>query len=649
MERSYLKLVDLEWLESNFPCMRACPVHTEAGRYVALIAEGRYEEAYRYARRPNPLASICGRVCGHPCETDCRRGKLDAPISIRALKRFLTERYGPESRNPINVFPDRPSISHTERVAIIGSGPAGLSAAHDLALLGYSVTLFDAATIPGGMLCLGIPEYRLPRDVLNAQIREILDLGVELKLNSRLGRDFSLADLRAQGFKAVLLALGLHRSRDLSVPGHDLDGVIKGIDFLLNVNLGYRFSIGQKVVVIGGGNVAIDVARSALREQQRLTLEDLASQELPESLSAGEQQVAMKELLDVSRAALRLGAREVHLVCLESRAEMPAFVEEIEEGLREGLKLHPSLGPQRFIGKHGKVIGVETLRCTSVFDSARRFNPTFEPGSEAIIDCDTVILAIGQASDLSFLTQTDEIEITRQGTVKIDENTLMSSVPGIFAAGDIAFGPRLIISAVADGKKAAENIDRYLRGTEWKPRHRYVQISVLDHHRMAESYDEYSRLAVPLIPIDRRTGVVEVEAGYSEEEARREATRCLKCWINTIFEGNEAAGTECILCGGCVDVCPENCLELVPLSQLSISEEVRTQLAGDAQFYEASLQHLSATDLPEAVGSMMLKDETICIRCGLCAERCPAHTITMEAFQVFDHEPNRFELEVQPA
>ncbi len=222
----------------------------------------------------------------------------------------------------------------------------------------------------------------------------------------------------------------------------------------------------------------------------------------------------------------------------------------------------------------------------------------------------------------------------------------MSSAPGIFAAGDIAFGPRLIISAVADGKKAAENIDRYLRGAEWKPKPKYVQITVLDHHRMTEFYDEYSRLAVPMIPIDRRTGVVEVEAGYSEEEARREARRCLQCWINTIFEGNEAAGTECILCGGCVDVCPENCLELVPLSQLSISEDVRTQLAGNVQSYKNSLQHLIAADLPADKGSMMLKDETICIRCGLCAERCPAHTITMEAFQVFDQVPSNLVLEV---
>ena len=640
------KRVDLDWLESNFPCMQACPVHTQAGRYVTLIAQGRYEDAYRYARRPNPFASICGRVCGHPCETDCRRGKFDTPISIRALKRFLTERYGPESRNPIDLFPEKASVTHPQdRIAVIGSGPAGLSAAHDLALLGYPVTVFEASQVPGGMMHLGIPEYRLPRDVLQAQIREILELGPELRLNARLGRDFSLSDLRRQGFKAVLLALGLHRSRDLMIPGHDMDGVVKGIDFLLNMNLGYRFSIGKRTVVIGGGNVAIDVARSALRQQQLLTLEALSSSLLPESLNPSELDVAMKELMDVSRAALRMGAREVHLICLESREEMPAYEEEIEEGLREGLKIHPSVGPKSFVGTGGRVTGVQTVRCTSVFDAQHRFNPQFEAGSETVIPCDTVILAIGQASDLSFLTPEDGVETARQGTIKIDPETLMSTAPGIFAAGDIAFGPRLIISAVADGKKAAAEIDRYLRGPDWKPKPKYVQITVLDHHEMAEGFDEYSRLGVPTIPLERRTGVTEVETGYTEEQARTEASRCLQCWINTIFEGNETEGSECILCGGCVDVCPENCLKLVPLSQFKFAEDAKARLKAEAASYEGTLQHLTADDLPGAEGSVMVKDETICIRCGLCAERCPAHTITMEAFEVFEENPDKTPLE----
>lgn len=625
--------------------MQACPVHTQAGRYVSLIAQGRFDEAYRYARRPNPLASICGRVCGHPCEAACRRGQLDSPISIRALKRFVTERYGPESRNPINPFPEKPKVVHRERVAIIGSGPAGLSAAHDLALLGYPVTIFEAAPVPGGMLHLGIPEYRLPRDVLQAQIREILNLGPELRLNARLG-DFSLSDLRAEGYQAILLAIGLHRSRDLQIPGNTLDGVIKGIDFLLNVNLGYRFSIGKKVVVIGGGNVAVDVARSALRQQQRQTLETVSSTFLPDRLTDSELEVTMKELMDVTRTALRLGAQEVHLVSLESRHEMPAYEEEIEEALVEGLKIHPSLGPKRFIGQDGKVIGLETIHCASVFDADHRFNPQFEPGTEKIIPCDTVILAIGQASDLTFLTPEDGVETSPQGTVKFDPETLMTSAPGIFTAGDIAFGPRLIISAVADGKKAAEQIDRYLRGGEWKPKPKYVQITVQNHHEMAANYDEYSRLPVPTVSLDRRSGITEVEAGYTEEQARREASRCLQCWINTIFEGNETQGTECILCGGCVDVCPENCLRLVPLSQLEFSEETRSRLLEDAPFQGGTLQHLGAGELPCHEGSAMLKDETICIRCGLCAERCPARTITMESFEVFDYDPDAVQIEV---
>src|ERR1700674_1290855 len=308
------KKVDRDWLNSNFPCMMACPAGTNAGRYVSLIAEGRFEEAYRYARDPNPMASVCGRVCAHPCEPACRRGAIDKPIAIRALKRFLTERYGPESRHPLNIR-RKPASKLGYRVAVVGSGPVGLSAAHDLAMMGYEVTILEAAPAAGGMLRLGIPEYRLPRSVVDAQIREILDIGnVTLKLNSAAGRDYTISGLRSQGFDAVVIAVGAHRSRNLSIPGVDLDGVHKGIDFLLNANLGYRFTIGNKVVVIGGGNVAMDVARSAAREVVKQHRPDAAE---PTDENIGT--VATHEMVDIWLSALRLGAKEVSIVCLERR------------------------------------------------------------------------------------------------------------------------------------------------------------------------------------------------------------------------------------------------------------------------------------------------------------------------------------------
>lgn len=323
LKRYENKTVDVEWLNSNFPCMMACPAHTNAGRYVALIAEGRYEGAYRFARDPNPLASICGRVCAHPCETACRRGSIDRPIAIRALKRFLTERHGPESKRPVDVNTGRRQLKLPFSIAVVGGGPVGLAAAHDLALMGYSVTIFEAAQVAGGMLYLGIPEYRLPRNVVEAQVREILATGdITLKLNQAAGRDFTISDLRRQDFDAILLAVGAHRSRDLAIPGVDLDGVHKGIDFLLNVNLGYQFTIGKKVIVIGGGNVAMDVARSAVGEVLRQHAPGVEHQEPSwESVDA----VAAREMVDISLSALRLGAQEVHLVCLESREEMPAL------------------------------------------------------------------------------------------------------------------------------------------------------------------------------------------------------------------------------------------------------------------------------------------------------------------------------------
>jgi NADPH-dependent glutamate synthase beta subunit-like oxidoreductase len=630
------KSVDVAWLNSNFPCMMACPAHTNAGRYVGLIAEGRFEEAYRYAREPNPMASICGRVCAHPCETACRRGAIDRPIAIRALKRFLTESYGPESKRPLDVNTGRAQKKLPFKVAVVGAGPVGLSAAHDLALLGYPVTIFEAAPVAGGMLYLGVPEYRLPRSVIEAQVREILATGdITLKLNQAAGRDFSVSELRRQGFDAVLIAVGAHRSRDLSIPGVDLDGVHKGIDFLLNVNLGYQFTIGRKVIVIGGGNVAMDVARSAAREVLRQHSVDVEHQEpLQENLDA----VAVREMMDVSLSALRLGAQEVHLVCLESRAEMPAALEEITDAEDEGIILHAGLGPKRLIGQGGRVTGLEVLKTKSVFDAQGRFNPAFYEGSEFELDCDTVIMAIGQAPKLDFLKPEDGVEISRRGLIAVQPRTLMTSAPGVFAGGDCVFGPRLIIDSVADGKRAAVGIDEYLRGASHpEPA---IEVEVLDRHSMPVNLLDLMRQQPPMVPLERRTGVTEVELVFDEQTAQAEAQRCLHCWINTVFEGNIHDGSLCVLCGGCVDVCPENCLELVSLERFDFSPEVVQQLQESEALFDIELDDVKAEELGVISGAVMMKDETRCIRCGLCAARCPVGTITMESYNLLTREPS---------
>jgi NADPH-dependent glutamate synthase beta subunit-like oxidoreductase/NAD-dependent dihydropyrimidine dehydrogenase PreA subunit len=634
-ERLRDKRVDADWLNTNFPCMMACPAGTNAGRYVSLIAEGRFEEAYRCARDPNPMASVCGRVCAHPCETACRRGAIDQPISIRALKRFLTERHGPESRHPLE--PSKCKVPKLGfKVAIIGSGPVGLSAAHDLALLGYSITIFEAAQVAGGMLHLGIPEYRLPRSVVEAQIREILEAGdVTLKLNSAAGRDFSVSELRQQGFAAVVLAVGAHRSRDLSIPGVDLDGVHKGIEFLLNANLGYRFSIGQRVVVIGGGNVAMDVARSAVREVLKQHPGSLEGETPSEENVAA---VATREMVDVSLSALRMGARDVSIVCLEHRKEMPAAHEEIEEAEIEGVLMHDGRGPKRVLGRDGKVVGLETVRTKAVFDAQGRFNPTFEPDSESVIECDTVILAIGQAPRLDFLRPEDGVDISARGLIVADRRTLMTSAPGVFAGGDCVFGPRLIIDSVGDGKRIAVGIDEYL--TRRRRPEREIEVEILPRHRMFPDYMEIGRQPIPMLPLKRRTGVTEVELIYDDESAMREGRRCLRCWINTVFEGNEPDGSQCILCGGCVDVCPENCIQLVSLDRIDFPPDVLEQIQRESGIFRVELDDLAAGELGTITGSAMLKDETRCIRCGLCAARCPVNVITMEAYTMKLREPD---------
>ncbi len=595
-----------EWLERNFPCRQACPVHTEAGKYVALIAEGRYREAYAVARRPNPLASICGRICAAPCETVCRRGELDAPIAIRALKRFVTERFGVESMIDLSVLTEiygRRTDRHTERVAVIGSGPSGLGCAHDLALMGYPTTIFEAASVAGGMLRLGVPEYRLPRALIQLEINAILSLGVDLRTNARLGRDFSLASLKEEGYAAIFLGVGAMRSRDLAVPGVELDGVLRGIDYLLNINLGYRVEMGHRVIVIGGGNVALDVARTAARggEQENL-----------------QRNLSIVQALDVARTAVRFGAREVTVCCLESESEMPAARDEVEEAALEGIRFRHRVGPKRFLGTNGSVSGVEFLAVSRVFDETGRFAPQFVEGSEFTVPADTVIVAIGQTGDLSFLQAEDGVE-TRGGRILVNVSTLATTSRGVFAGGDAAFGPRIAISAVADGKLAAKSIDELLRGRPRPEAELTVEIDLHGRYDRDLDFEGIPRQKPPVRPTSRRVGFAEVEECFGEREARLEGKRCLHCWTNTVFEESVEAGTECILCGGCQDICPEDCIEIVPAVQVRELPPRSRELA--PLLVEGRRE-----------GSILIKNEEVCIRCGLCAARCPAGTITMQSF-----------------
>jgi len=593
--------------------MMACPVHTDAGRYVHLIAKGQYAEAYRVARAPNPFASICGRICSAPCEDVCRRGSLDAPIAIRALKRFVTERFGVESMIDVIKLQEilRPKIkSKNKWVAVIGAGPAGLSCAHDLALSGYDVTVFEKHSVPGGMLMLGIPEYRLPRELIRLEINAILSLGVELKVNKAVGRDFTLKDLTENGYEAIFLAMGAHTSRSLNIEGAQSDGVLHAIDYLLNMNMGYHVDLGEKIVVVGGGSVAFDVARTAVR------------QEKPEQMAASD----ITSALDVARSAVRFGAQKVDMVVLEPRDEMLANEDEIEQAAEERILIHNFVGPKRIVTRNGKVTGLEIWDVATIRDEQGRFNPKYIPGSEKIIEADSIIVAIGQAPDLSFIQPADNIAMTPRGTIQLDPETLATTAEGIFAGGDLAFGPRIAITAIADGRKAARSIEAYLSGSHVQETEFKITCYDTSSFQPPQGYTQIPRQTIPTLPLDRRVGISQVELGYMEEQAVTEASRCLRCWENTIFAGDPLKGTECILCGGCSDICPEQCIEIIPGSKMSYPQSLLSLLKDQFNYRPQA---------EEDRGMVLIKNEEICIRCGLCAKRCPTGTITMQGFEEF--------------
>ncbi len=520
------------------PCRDACPAGQRAQGYIALIREGRYAEALRVIKEDNPFPGICGRICNHRCETACNRNLVDEPISIAALKRFVTDQVYAQPY----VAPKPAARKYDERVAIVGAGPCGLTAAKDLAQAGYGVTVFEALPVAGGMLRVGVPEYRLPTWIINREVQEIIDLGVELRLNTPVN---NLDDVFAEGFRAALIAVGAHEGKKLPIPGANHPDVLINTRFLRDVRLGNGTDLkGRRVLVLGGGNVAVDCARTALR----------------------------------------LGAKLVDMAFLESRETMPAHRAEVAEAEEEGITLYPARSFTRILSHNGRISGVEAVSV-----SLMRFEPdgalTLEtvPNSEHVLACDTVIFAIGQRAGLAFIPEDGGVGVTRQRTVAVNPNTFATSRPGVFAAGDATTGTSFVIEAVAAGHKSAENIHKYLRGENLELRsHADLPVVRLNPTEVAAQIRRSEIELKPRVkmsaldPRARRHSFEEVNLGYTEDEARAEAARCLQCGI-------------CSECLSCYYTCAAGAISHNDVARVEHIEIGAVILASGFDLYDAHL------------------------------------------------------------
>lgn len=499
-------------------CRSACPAGNNIPEWLGLVKEGELQKAWEVITETNPLVFTCGSVCPHPCEAACNRDQFDEPLSIREIERFL----GAEAIKN-NWLPQKVADSKEDKVAIIGSGPAGLTAAYGLAKVGYGVTIFEALAIPGGMLAVGIPEYRLPKQALQTEIETIQKLGVEIKLNSPIGKGgLTLDELWKQGYKAIFIALGAHSSMKLNIPGEDLKGVYHGVSFLKEVNLGKEVTVGERVAIVGGGNVAIDAARTALR----------------------------------------LGSREVSIIYRRTRQEMPASEEEIGEAEEEDIKIHYLAAPVRILGKDGKVVGMECVRMElGEPDASGRRRPLPIEGSESVIDVDMVVPAIGEVPDLSLLSEDSKLQISGEGTFEVDAKSLATNIPGVFAGGDAATGPATVIEAIAAGSKAARSLERYLRGEP---------LTIEDE---AGRVVEFEELNLDYFKHQPRQVQIGDHLSAGEEAGRcfscGYCNLCGNCWVfcpdiavSRKEEGYEIDYDYCKGCGICVEECPTKSMGL---------------------------------------------------------------------------------------
>jgi len=485
------------------PCQYICPIDQEASVYIALIAQGKFEQALNVIRKDNPLPNVCGRVCDHKCESVCRAEEMDKPIAIRALKRFVLD-WASKNGKHITCPPKEPRKN--KKVAIIGSGPAGLTAAFNLNQKGYDITIFESLSVPGGMLAIGIPEHRLPKKSLKSDIDYIIKSGVNLKLNKTLGKDLSIDDLFDEGYEAVFIAIGAHKSMKLNIPGEDSEGVIQAMQLLKAVNLGKKVELGEKAGIIGGGNAAIDAARVAIRNKN---------------------------------------TDKVTILYRRTRREMPAYEEEIDSALEEGIDIQYLVAPTKVLTANGKVTGVECIRMKlGDKDSSGRRRPVPIEGSEFSLELDILIPAIGESPDVSFLSDKDGLKLTKWSTIIVNEETLITNRKGVFAGGDVTSGPSTVVKAISAGKIAANSIDKYLQGKSLAREYKLNRPSMfVEPVELTEEEIELAhRPEMPKLPVkERYKNFKEVELGLSEEMAVKEARRCLRCELET-EDGKNAIG-----------------------------------------------------------------------------------------------------------